>query len=258
MPQNTTECHICHRASTHDNAAWCPGCTGEWQADLAFIATQWTELATAETKQARFCDIGAKILGRTTPLPFNPAAQDCRAQAIAVLAGWADDLGCHPIPTDVRALTAWLSIHAVDARTHPAATDIWAEVHALTQQLLHVIDRPADREYLGDCTSPQCADKAYAITCPTGAAVAICRHCRVEYDAQSIREQRRRHSDDQLVTQAELESVYPRRTVAGWIRAGSLLAHGTKDGKPTYRLGDARALRAINAKHGRRHANLAR
>ncbi|MDR2930650.1 MAG: hypothetical protein LBV06_07100 [Propionibacteriaceae bacterium] len=253
--REASECHICHNATTHDNASWCPGCTGIWQADLAFIATQWTELATAETKQTRFRRIGAKFLGMAAPLPYNPAARDCRDQATAVLTGWAQVLRA-PALNDIRTLTRWLSNHAHTARLHPAARDIWHETRDLTQQLTHIIDRPQDREYLGDCDTPQCRNHHWAITCPPGAHTARCQHCGTTYDADTTRTQRRQWSDDQLVTQAQLVTAgYPKQTVSGWIKTGALATHGTLNGRPAYNLGDARALRETTAKHGRRHAD---
>jgi hypothetical protein len=234
---------MCHNRTTHDGCSWCAECTGVWQGDLGFIAAHWTELALAETRQVRFMSRGGRRGSQTgLALPFNASAQDCREQARAVLTGWADVLGAPQIE-DVRRLTRWLSDHAALARAHSAAEDIWREIHQLARQFIHAIDRPEDREYLGECVSDSCTGKGYALTCVRGSTSARCQHCGTIYDASATRHQRLLWSDDQLVTQAELSRVYPKQTIGRWIKSGALLSCGTRNGRPTYRLGDARTLR---------------
>ena len=253
------ECPICHTPT--QDGLWCPGCSGDWQGWLSNIAIWWPELHTAETKQVHF-----RMLGRSRPdpyaMPANLHAADVARHAMDTISTWSQRItGRHGTMTD---MTRWLSDQLDDARRHPNNLACWTAIRDTKNSIMWAIDRPPDSEYLGDCPSKKCANLHLALTCKPGAHTATCRNCGTEYDADQTRENRRKWSDDQLVTQAQLTKAgFKKTSVSWWIRSGALPCHGTINGKPAYNLGDARTLRERaeklkNTRHAgkrkRRHA----
>ena len=239
-------CPTCHKTATPDGL-WCQACGDTLRRALASIADHCPDLQDALLKRTRFASSGISSHGDDQPLPWNPRARETFDLARVVLVGWTrvlcEDCDIDPPENTIPAICQWLREQLPRLRRHEAAYDAWTEIVDLNAEITTTIDRPQDREYLGDCTSPECAALHLAITCKPGAHEAVCRRCGTVYDADLTREQRRRWSDDQLVTQADLAKVYPKQTVSDWVKSGKLPIHGMIEGKPVFNLGDARVLR---------------
>ena len=235
-------CRSCgHYQHTRDR--WlCDWCAEQWEVDLINAGPIVAELNTAITKQVR---MGSPNCGgghdRTAaPLPFNESASTAHTQLEKVLRhlghriiGW----GGGPLDQLAR------RVHDVTygrLHTYREAPELAAELRAATRRALATIDRPRPTVYLGPCPNCQLAlhvaEGTPVHTCPCGYTVAV---------AQAL-DDRDKAAADLNVTFPELIEAHiaPRRTLYRWRKEGKLRPCNTWDGRPVYRLGDAKELAA--------------
>jgi hypothetical protein len=164
-----------------------------------------------------------------------------RDEIKACLVAWArigmDDFGmscpADSSPAIALDLVRWLH----QWRRHEAVAELCDEIADCAHRIRQAVDRPPGKAHLGPC--PACHADVFA---DPGRTLARCT-CGQLLDIKGTIADRNAWADDCLVTQAELGMVIPRQTVSRWIKRGELPAHGTREGKPAYRLGDARHLR---------------
>lgn len=233
-------CRSCgHYQHTRDR--WiCDWCAEQWEVDLINAGPIVAELNTAIAKQVRMgTPNGGSSHDRTAaPMPFNEAASSANTQLEKALRhighrflGWAGG------PLDQLARR----VHEVTygrLHTYPDTPELAAELRAATRRALATIDRPRPTVYLGACPNCQLALHApqgqpvYA--CPCGYIVAV---------AQAL-DDRDKAAADLNVTFPELidARIAPRSTLYRWRKEGRLRPCNTWDGRPVYRLGDAKEL----------------
>lgn len=90
-----------------------------------------------------------------TPLPLNIAASDARGELLMQLDTScrmiAEDNGIEAEYHDGPSVAAWLSYRISMIRLHPAGGEVVGELTQAFNKALWLIDRPRQRQYLGDC-----------------------------------------------------------------------------------------------------------
>lgn len=196
-------------------------------------------------------------------LPFVEAAREAAVDLHRTLARWAATFGrwdADVAPT--RSLAAWLLSRLNEVRLHDDAPALIADVHDVVRRGTLIVDRPADRWYVGPCNAEVQADDEPVRFChadlyvrPKG-TVVVCRVCGTEDEVSHRREwllaNAREHRDTatniaRQLTALGMETKDAR--VRKWVQRERLipvaeLPHRdpTKPGRPLYRLGDAEAL----------------
>lgn len=205
---------------------------------------------------------GATGGSKTLPLVINQGAIDARDRLRAAL--WSAVGAClharleHTSPRDdvphrgdLPAMAEWLSWRIDAMPGHPHTEGAPKAIALAVEQALHVLDRPATRQRLGPCS---CGGNVTAIA---AARTARCDQCDLEYDAETLRQQRLTELDDQLCTAAEIAELttYLSRTITSardivrrrinvWATRGSLIASSVDmtTREPRYRFGEVYAL----------------
>lgn len=254
-----TRCTTCPRF-VPDVAFGCPACGADLAQRLDELAAILPEIGVTVTKQDRIGSGGARGTGAEVPLPYNDGASD-RGRAIqGEVVTWARHVHGEtgrmlPAAPSGSALARYLG-QAVPWLRYQQS---WPEVHAALRPLagtaLRLVDRPADRIYLGPCSTPGgeggsvCRADVYA---RPGAATGTCQACGTVHDVGESRTWLLDALEDVLARPAEIAGVLrgfgDRKvgysTIAAYITSGRLVAHGEDGhGRPRYRIGDVLDLR---------------
>jgi hypothetical protein len=257
MTQN--RCTTCLRP-VPDVAYGCPVCAAGLAQRLDHLAAVLPEIGVTVSKQDRITAGGARSPGAEIPLPYRDAAAD-RGRAIqGELVTWSrvvhDRTGRDLVGASGSALCRYLG-EALDWARYQ---QFWPELHVALRPLagraLGLIDRPADRVYLGPCRTPD-ADTGQPcwadVLAKPGAATGTCRECGAVHDVASSREWLLRSLMDVLLTPVEIATVLRTfgdakigySTIAAYVADRLIVAHGADDrGRPTYRIGEVLEVRA--------------
>ncbi|HET7386987.1 MAG TPA: hypothetical protein VFJ19_10030 [Nocardioidaceae bacterium] len=194
-------------------------------------------------------------------VPWHEKASDVlnalRNELVTTIRICDDDHVRHSSPSnewpadDPPAMSRWL-LWRVDGLTfHASVTETLRTLLRIEDNALRVIDRSAERKFLGWCTVCNigavyaCGDAA------TGRCVE--RDCRTEYDTETARATLEKALDDRLCTASELArlSTYlgipagreqVRKSINQWHRRGRIAGHGNEE--PRFRYGQVRVLLA--------------
>lgn len=171
----------------------------------------------------------------------------------------------------------WLSGQTEALRRHPAADELFADLHSTCTALARLVDRPPDRDLVGMC---DCGKVLYATA---GRTVIQCpeRTCKLVWHVERSREILRRALDDKLFTAAEAarfavrldsgdrSTEQVRKLITKWHGRGLVAARGHvvvqldelgEDGEPktrhdpTFRFGDVVDRLAVTARRNREGA----
>jgi hypothetical protein len=269
----TDTCHtmMCDRPA--DGWIVCKTCADALVATLAEMPWMLEELDTVITQQTKYTDASGK--SAESPLVFNIKAADSKASLIneldtvaRVIAGanrWKRTY------TTAAGCAAWLERSISAIRLHPAGGQMVDDISSWYAACLWVIDRPAQRQYLGDHAdvgsvievelrsyevSPiaheQCPGRIYG---RAGKPEARCDTCGATYAAESLRDRLLHQLDGKLCTAAEIAhlSTYlgldigreqVRKRINQWHSRSQIERKGGTDIEPTFRFGDALALLA--------------
>ena len=255
----TNECR-CGRP-TRDAAFVCETCGDDLAKALGEVPWLTEELEVTVTRQkgVDYRGVGGGQGGKKPaerPSPVVWGASEARASLKALLVSWA--LFCEaesvrnssPYPglpdDDLPSLSRWL-MWRVDGLT---LVEIGLEaVDEITSAVAHchrVIDRPADRQYLGQCHEQDCTGRMYAR--PSSPA-AHCDTCGTPVPAEEIRKRLLGELDDRLCTAAEIArlSTYlglkadreqVRKRINQWASRGQLTEHPSVTDEVTFRFGE--------------------
>jgi hypothetical protein len=270
-----SEC-LCGRPTKGD--ALCPGCAYSLQVALGDISSYWCDLDTVKGRQTRY---GA-TRGRSNskPLPVDARFLDWDAdgsrlqEAVkSTMATWARSVieeravlagPTHPaclhlscstlnrshLPHDnVPSVCRYLLGHADWIKTQYWAPEILDEVTNVAEQLRRMVDRPADKLFVGYCTS--CDESLHA---RIGADNVDCRVCGATYSVAASRDSMWIEAQDKLATVAEIsraiswlgQKPITADRIYKWVerkrlqQRGHVMYRGRE--VPTYRLGDVAAL----------------
>ncbi|WP_294567586.1 hypothetical protein [uncultured Arthrobacter sp.] len=248
---------------TRDEAYCCDNCGDALSRALGDVTWLDAELETSITRQQGidYRRVGGGKGGKATvPSPANMGASDARTHLKALLVTWA--LFCNEegirnssphagLPADtLPALSAWL-LWRVDGLTlHDIGPEAVDEITSAVAHCHRHIDRPADRQFLGDCREQECDGRVYA---RPGGDVARCEACGTTTPAEQIRARLLEELDDRLCTAAEIarlstylglkagrESV--RKHVEYLSRAGRIEKHSAISDTAVYRFGEVYGL----------------
>ena len=204
----THECR-CGRP-TRDAAYVCETCGERLSRALGEIPWLADELETTITRQKGAAYNGTSAKGAETPSPVHWGASEARTHLRAVLVSWVLFCAAERVRNasphrglpddDLPAISRWLmwrvdglSLHDIGPEAVDEITDAVATCHRM-------VDRPADRQYLGRCDV--CSEgRLYA---RPGGEWARCDTCEAKVEAEAIRARLLDELDDRLCTAAEI------------------------------------------------------
>jgi len=203
------------------------------------------ELDTVLTQQTKYVDSSAGKSSET-PMMFNVKASETReilvneiqnaARLIADANGW---VLTYRTPQDC---ATWLAYGISAIRLHPLGGQMFDEINASFAAAMWVIDRPAQRQFLGDCAvdpdGAACGGRIYG---RAGKPEARCDTCGGIYEADAVRAVLLNVLDDKLCSAAEIArlSTYLglvsdrdqiRKRINQWSKRGQITKH-VKDAK---------------------------
>lgn len=234
-PAATETCQACGDYPRSRDKWICDWCAEQWEIDLLNADTIAAELDTAIAKQTRMTS-NAGGSNDNTPLPFNPAAAEARAELTRTIRNAHRQLVTRP---RAGRLTQQLLDQTRNTITrHPDAPELVTNVRTAIRRALAIIDRPRPTLYLGPCPTCQLAthitEGTTTHTCPCGQIIIV---------AQALAD-RETAIADVLVTWQELldARIAPRSTLYWWRKHHHLEPVTDWNGHPMYRLGDAKEL----------------
>jgi hypothetical protein len=197
------------------------------------------------------------------PLLFNPDAGDVRVALVNAVTTWARHIAearqRRGPGGSAEVAEYWLGEYIGAVRLDEAAGEIYGEITRAVAAGLVAINPAPMLTYRGPCpTIVGRTPQARAISCalPLYADRAepfvICPNCGIRHDVARLEQRLLAHIGGRTFGVRELVRVLrelgepvPRGTIVSWIHRGQLRARGrSEDGKPLYRLEDARKLRS--------------
>lgn len=251
-------CVTCQR-EVEDAAYLCARCTEKVERDLAEVESYSAELVTTRLRQGKTGGPAIGVASRSydKPLPWDPKAAEVADALHATLVGWArvviEERGVNSPADDDGALARFLLRHLDWLRHHQAADDLQDEVKDAMARARAAVDSRASLAYNGPCRAeyhpdgvPEetacCLAEVYV---RSGSAYARCRECGTEHDVSLRQRWLLGQVEDQLVDVPTLSAAVsslsrPITTAAirGYVHRGRLVAHGDRDGRAVYRVGD--------------------
>jgi uncharacterized Zn finger protein (UPF0148 family) len=246
---------------------------------ISDVSAYWCDLDTVKARQTRYGGTGGGR-GGEKPLPVDARflgweADGSRLQEAVkntigtwgravmeerpVLAGPTHDSCLHitcstlrrsrPPRDDVASVCRYLLGQADWIRTQMWAPEILDELQDAAEQLRRMVDRPADKLFVGYCT--ECDTPLHA---KIGHPMVKCVHCEKSFSVEASRQGMWEEAQDAIATASEIaraiswlghESVTAER-IRKWVerkrleRKGWLNVRGRE--LPTYRIGDVAAL----------------
>ena len=260
---------------TRDAAYGCDHCGDELAKALGDVPALDEELETTISRQqgVDYRSAGGGS-GKPTerPSPVHWGASEARTHLRALLVSWA--LFCESegirnsspypgLPDDnLPALSRWMLWRVDGLMLHDIGFDAVEEITSAVAHCHRLIDRPADRQYLGNCQEDDCLGRLYA---RPGATTARCDSCRTPVQADAIRERLLAELDDRLCTASEIArlSTYlglkadreqVRKRINQWNVRGLIVQHPSVTGETVFRFGEVYA-RLVADEYGARKAS---
>lgn len=207
---------------------------------------------------------GKKATERPSPVSWGPS--EARAHLRSLLVSWArfcDEEGVrhqsvtNDLPDDnLIAMSRWMLNRVDGLMLHDIGSEAVDEITSAVAHCHRVVDRPAERQYLGACD--QCeTGRLYS---RDGSRWARCDTCAVSADGDTIRTRLLAELDDRLCTASEIArlSTYlglkadrdtVRKRINQWHSRGLLDAHPVITDEVTFRFGTVYA-KLANADYG--------
>ncbi|TSD68116.1 hypothetical protein [Aeromicrobium piscarium] len=212
-----TEVNICQAVMcdrpVHDGWYVCKPCGDKFEREvLAEIEWLMEDIENVVTGQTRYVTQSASKSAET-PLVVNLTASDARdaltialdsaARMIAEENSWEIDW------SDARGAARMLIRRISAIRLHPAGGQILDEIGRYFAGAVWVCDRPAAKQYLGDCNDlwqqdVMCPGKVYA---RQGRHEARCDTCGSEWEAEKLRERKLAELDGMWCTASEIAQL---------------------------------------------------
>lgn len=245
---------------TRDAAYGCDTCADSLSYALNDVPMLDEELEVTTTRQQGidYRRVGGGSGGKKAserPSPVVWSAADARAHLKALLVSWA--LLCHEdsitnsspdegLPADtLPALSRWLLWRVDGLMLHKIGLEAIDEITDAVAHCRRLIDRPADRQYLGNCDGCE-GGRLYAAH---GGKVARCSTCDAKIEAEVLRAKLLKQLDDRLCTAAEIArlSTYlglkadreqVRKRINQWHKRDQIEAHAAFSDDPAFRFGE--------------------
>jgi hypothetical protein len=215
--------------------------------------------------------LGSPLLGGRSPeqaLLFHEAASEVSWILRNTISTWARDVAETYAHLTLSATTTteaagWLANLPTLLAEHPAAGELHDEITSVVREVRRVIDRSAERIYLGKCGSTideqVCDDDLYGIV---DRDTAHCRTCGTEYDAHTRWLDIQDRVRGSLATAAEIAGAAARmygrmlkiKTIRTWAFRGVIETHGRNErDEPLHLVGQvldqaARSVRSVGLK----------
>jgi hypothetical protein len=240
----------------------CHADTTRLERELGDVAAIVGELDITLSKQARIGVAGAPGLARERT-PINVGAMNAADNLGNVLTTWARDVCSSPDCFSSRSgkrdsdLAAWDLLGHIDAiRRHPAVVELVDEISDAIHQARRVVDRPADRVYLGQCMVPTPDEEGRPITCLEDIYArpevreTRCKVCGVTHEVAERRKALLDQAEDRLFTVQEAATLVgsygelriTESTIRNYVSSGQISYHGKFKGKSVIRMGDLLAV----------------
>lgn len=245
---------------TRDAAYGCETCADSLSYALNDVPMLDEELEISVTRQQGidYRRVGGGSGGKKAnerPSPIVWSAADARAHLKALLVLWTkfcheehvtNSSYDHGLPADnLPAISAWLLWRVDGLMLHEVGLEAIDEITDAVAQCRRLIDRPADRQYLGGCEG--CGEGRLYGT--PGGKIARCSTCDAKIEAEVLRKKLLDQLDDRLCTAAEIAhlSTYlglkatreqVRKHVEYLARQGRLEKHAAISDAAVYRFGE--------------------
>jgi hypothetical protein len=239
-----------------DAGLLCSSCCDRLERDLGDVASIVAELRITITKQDRMGAAGKGAPARERN-PVNWGVAEVADDLGNVLTTWARDvlggrttgsLITHPAVAGSYVLLS----HVPEIRKHPAVEELVDEVTEAITRARRAVDRPADKQYLGQCMVPTPDEEGREVTCledvyasPT-ARFAVCKVCGVTHDVAERRASLLKQAEDRLFTVRDAAQIIgsygdlriSESTIRNYISNGQIVYHGKVDGVSVILMGD--------------------
>lgn len=249
---------------TRDEAYTCETCGDDLYralGDVPWLAEE-LEISTTRQKGIDYRGVGGgkggkKPAERPSPVSWGPS--EARAHLRGLLVSWAllcDQDGVRNssphdgLPDDdLPSLSRYLMWRVDGLMLLDIGSDAVEEIVSAVAHCHRVIDRPADRQYLGDCHEQDCQGRIYA---RPGATFARCDMCMTSVNADSRREEMLTELRDRLCTAAEIArlSTYlglkadreqVRKRINQWATRKLIVEHPSVTGEVVFQFGEVYA-----------------
>lgn len=231
--------------------------------DLRRLPELMRELRVTYTRQSQ-AGTGNGGRGAQTAVPFDQRASKAADKLVSTAAGIIqlvsqgyNDYWFHEgdvkvvVGANMSAWSTWLLQRVNRIRGHAEAGDIRKSLEDAVKTATWVIDRPADRLFIGQCdlcqTDLYARDEKQLVVCKACEAVALPDGYVPSYLASTRRDWMRSEMAERFVSMPELLDLVPKvfgvrlnpKTVRSWAWRGVLKRQAVWRGEPLYRVGDA-------------------
>lgn len=250
-------CTTCPRPIP-DAAFGCPTCAADLACRLDELAAVLPELGVTVARLDRLTAGGTRPPGAEQPLIYNVGASQRGRAVQGELVTWARHVHAESgrtLPASSgSALCRYLGQAAEWARHRQEWPEFHGALRPLMGRVLYLLDRPADRVYLGPCgierpDGTPCPADVYA---RPGAPGGACRACDARHDVAESRRWLLDCLEDRLARPVDIAGVLRGfgdarvgySTIAAYVANGMLVPRGADGhGRDLYRIGDVLDLR---------------
>lgn len=162
-------------------------------------------------------------------------AHDVRMSRLWCSGAWAERVDPLTVDNTAAELAGWMLRHPSWLRSHPAAPELWQDLTAAIGAAWRGVDKPADRAYLGQCTT-DLEDGTVCLADVYGRSdrfSVTCRECGAVHRLADRQAALLDASGEQLLTATDvsravsgwLTAPLPASTIRSWARRGLLVQH---------------------------------
>lgn len=242
----TATCPVCG-AEQHESLL-CHACTTTLERALGDVPSIVADLDVTVSRMSRIGTSGKGGLA-SEKTPIHLGAVQVADDLANTLTTWARDVSPderwpigdrHPANFSAAILLGMIDL----IRRHPAVNELFDEITDAIKQARRVVDRPADRVYLGVChyieAEVECFEEVYAAP---GADETRCRTCGITHEVAERRAWLLKRAEDMLFTVAQAAQMMgevgsirvTEASIRGYIHRGRI---GYKPPGKLIRLGD--------------------
>lgn len=250
----TAECPVCGRPQSMGLLD--DYCTTKLERDLGDVAAIVAELDITLSRQARIGTSGGKSGVMPNHRDGYHQGASLAAEALTnTLTTWARDVkGVTIAAAGIPATTAsWMLLQSIpQIRKHPAVSELVDEITDAIAQARRVVDRPADRVYLGQCMVETPDPDGRQVTClaelwaRAKASEVTCTVCGTEHEVAERRDKMLLKAEDMIVTVKEASYILgevggirvTQASIRGYLHRGSRLQYRAPVEAKRFRLGD--------------------